>query len=591
MSRIRAIAREDVRRAFRRRLVWGAIVLLAAMFLPSTGGSAKPDLYTIQEYILLLPLDLMTFSLVVVAAVGYSAVASERIDGTARFVLGLPATRRDLVLGKLLSRVGIVVASLVVILVVANGLVYQGYGRAFLLPFWVMGGWMLVYVGVWSAVAIGYSAAFDSPYRTLAALVVTYVVFSFNFGVWRVVVRPLFSLLVTGSLDAPSYETLATAPLWLQVVERLNPLVDFWAAMRWSIQSVGPGAPTGGALPHVLGTGIFLLFGILPLLFGIRRFERADLGGEQPGFQLGDTLWRALWGTRETETARSRVSRARTRLARVRELAIADLRHTLQDWVITGALVVTLLLSGPALWSAVDASTVFTDVEVLTRIPYSLQLSIVVLGIAVGHNAIAGERTAGTDRLLLGVGVTRAEVVLGKLLSRIGIIVAMLLAILLGTELLVVTRLGQPYPGAFIALSGWTLLFATSWTVITTGISAAVASRYRSLAVIFGVYLVFGRLWDEVVLPLVAFGVTGQFSTEAFTGGADPPTWLQYSDNLNPFVALETLQDGLFELAGYGTPHTELVVPRVLYSLGVVLVFAGAAFAIGTRRFDRSDLG
>ena len=591
MNRVLAIAREDARRAFRSRLVWGAIGLLGVMFLPSTGTSATPEVHPILEYLLILPMDLMTFSLVVVAAVGYSAVVNERVTGTVRFVLGLPATRRDLVLGKLLSRVGIVVAALAVILAIANVLVFQGYGHPYLLPFWVMGGWMLAYVVVWSAVTVGYSAAFDSPYRTLGALVVTHVVFSFNFGVWSVVIRPLFALLFTGSFDPPSYETLATAPLWLRFTERLNPLVDFWAAMRWSIEFVGPGTPTGGPLPHVLGTLVFLSFGILPLVFGIRRFDRTDLGGEQSGFHMGDRLWRSLWSVRTAVTGSASIPRARTRSSRIWHLAIADLRHTLQNWVVAGALVVTLLLAGPSLWGAIDASSVFTDTQVLTRIHFSFTLPVLVLGIAVGHNAIVGERSAGTARLLLGMSITRRDLVLGKLLSRVGIVVATLLPLLLFAEALVVMRLGSPYPGAFLAWAGWTLLYAIIWTVMTVSFSAAVSSRYRSLAVTFATFLLLGRLWDLLTLPAVAFVVTGQFSAEEFVQAANPPAWFQYSDHLNPFVALGTIREGLFEATGYGTRHTDLIVPLFLYSVVISVLFAGVIFVIGGRRFYRCDLG
>ncbi|NEU57012.1 ABC transporter permease [Halorussus sp. MSC15.2] len=591
MNRVFTIAREDARRAFRSRLVWGAIGLLAVMFLPSTGSSATPDVHPILEYLLLLPIELMTFSLVVVAAVGYSAVVDERVTGTLRFVLGLPATRRDLVLGKLLSRVGIAVTALGVILVIANVLVYRGYGSPYLFPFWVMGGWMLAYVVVWSLVTIGYSAAFDSPYRTLGALVVTHIVFSFNFGVWSVVIRPLFALLFTGSLNPPSYETLATAPLWLRVTERLNPLVDFWAAMRWSIESVGPGTPTGGPLPHVLGTLVFLSFGMLPFVLGIRRFERTDLGSEQSGFHTGDRLWRSLWSVRAAVGGSVSIPRAPRRSSRVWRLATADLRHTLQNWVVAGALVVTLLLAGPSLWSRIGTSSVFTNTEVLTRIHNPFTLPVVVLGIAVGHNAVVGERSSGTGRLLLAMPVTRRDLVRGKLLSRVGIVVATLLPLVLFAEALVVTRLGSPYPGALLAWAGWTLLYAITWTAVTVGFSAAVSSRYRSLAVISATFLSFGELWDSLVLPVVGFVVTGRFSVEEFAQAANPPMWFQYADHLSPFVALDTIREGLFEATGYGTQHTDLVVPLFSYSIVVLILFAGGIFVIGERRFDRSDLG
>jgi ABC-type transport system involved in multi-copper enzyme maturation permease subunit len=563
------------------------------MFLPSTGTSARPDLYSIGEYLLLLPVDLMTFSLVVVAAVGYNAVVGERVSGTVRFVLGLPATRRDLVLGKLLSRMGVAAVALGVILVIANVLVFRGYSRPHFLAFWVMGGWMLVYVAVWSAVTVGYSAAFDSPYRTISALVVTYVVFSFNFGVWGVVVRPAFALAFTGSFDAPSYETLADAPLWLRVTERLNPLVDFWQAIRWSIEFVGPGTPTGGPLPHLLGTLVLLAFGTIPLVVGLRRFGKSDLGDGTEGFRPGDQLWRRLRGVRAILPGNG-TTNARSRASRVRLLAIADVRHALQNWVVSGALLVTLLLVGPRIWTGIDLGGIATRVQVLSDIPTLFALPILVVGIAVGHDAVTGEQRAGTVRLALGLPTTRREFLLAKLCSRVGVVVATLVPLLIFAEGLVITRLGGVYPSALIAWAGWILLFAVVWTAVAVGVSAAVSSRFRSLAVVFGTYLIFSRqvgLWDPVVRPLFAFVFTGRFSADDYTTVADPPAWFSYLDHLNPFVALNTVREGLFVATGYGTSHADVALPLFVYSVAVLLLFAVAALTVGQRRFDRRDLG
>lgn len=593
MSRALAIAGADARRAVRSRLVWGAIVLLGAMFLPSTGTSAQPDLYSIGEYLLLLPFDLMTFSLVVVAAVGYSAVVGERVSGTVRFVLGLPATRRDLVLGKLLSRMGVAVVALGAILVIANALVFRGYGRPHFLTFWVMGGWMLVYVGVWSAVTIGYSAAFDSPYRTIGALVVTYVVFSFNFGVWSVLVRPVFALAFTGSFDAPSYETLADAPLWLRVTERLNPLVDFWQATRWSIEFVGPGTPTGGPVPHLLGTLVFLAFGAIPLVVGLRRFDRTDLGDGTEGFQFGNRLWRRLRDVRAVLPGNGAAT-VRSRAGRVRLLAIVDVRHALQNWVVSGALLVTLLLVGPRLWTRIDLGGIATRVQVLSDIPTLFALPILVVGIAVGHDAVTGERTAGTLRHALSLPATRREFLLAKLCSRVSVVVATLVPLLLFAEGLVIARLGGVYLGALVAWAGWILLFAVVWTAVAVGVSAAVSSRFRSLGVIFGTYLVFSRqvgLWEPVVRPLFAFVFTGRFSADDYATAADPPAWFGYLDHLNPFVALDTVREGLFVGTGYGTRHADVALALFVYSIAVLVLFAVAALTVGARRFDRYDLG
>jgi len=595
MSRARTIARADLRHALRHRLVWGAVVLLGLMFLPSTRSIAASGHRTIGEFLLQMPFDLITYGLVVVAAVGYNAVVGERAVGTVRFVLGLPGTRRDLLLGKLLSRAAIVVFALTVILAVANVFVALGYGRLYLAPFWTMAAWMLLYGVVWSAITVGYSAAFSSQFRTLGALVVTYVAFSPNFGVWSVLVRPLFALVFTGSLDAPGYESLAAAPLWVRATERLNPLTDFWYAMQWSVEFVGPGSPAGGPLPHVVGTALFLLFGAMPLGFGYRRFRRADLGEAETGLRWGDRLWRRIHG------AAAPVTGGRLRLgpdgssARVRTLAAADLRHALQNWVVVGGVAVTLLLAGPRLWQTLDPASRYPVTEQLTDVAFTVAIPVLVLGIAVGYRAVAGERDAATARLTLGLPATRRDLVLAKLLSRVTVALAVLAALVAYTEAVVVVRFGGVYPAAFVAWAGYVLVFGVVWTSAVVGLSAAVSSRYRTLAAAFGTFLLFSPsngLWGPVVRPLIGLVFTGRLSAQGLAHSADGgPAWFRYPDHLSPFVALDRVHEGLFAAVGHAQPHMHAPPPLVLYSVAVLAAFATVPVWLGYRRFDRADLG
>ena len=593
MSRALTIAREDFRHVLRHRLVWGAVVLLGLMFLPSTRSIAASGHRTIGEFLLQMPLDLITYALVVVAAVGYNAVVGERAAGTVRFVLALPGTRRDFLFGKLLARSAVVVFALAVILAVANVFVALGYGRPYLASFWTMAGWMLLYAVVWTAVTVGYSAAFASQFRTLGALVVTYVAFSPDFGVWSVLVRPLFALVFTGSLDPPEYETLATAPLWVRATERLNPLTDFWHAMRWSVETVGPGTPTGGPLPHLLGTVVFLLFGAIPLGFGYRRFRCTDLGDDDDGPRWGVRLWRALHGA-VPSVALGRVVTGPD-AARVRTLAAEDLRHALQNWVVVGGVVVTLLLAGPQLWQTLDPASNYPLTEQLTDVQPTVVVPLLVLGIAVGYDAVVGERDAGTIRLTLGLPVTRRDVVLGKLLSRVGIVVSVLVLLIAYVEAVVVVRFGGFYPAVFLAWAGWMLAFGVVWTSVAVGLSAAVTSRYRALAGIFGTFLLFDTsvgLWGSLVRPLVGFVFTGHFSAGDLAHSADGgPVWFRYPDHLSPFVASGTVHDGLFTAVGYGAVHMDVAPLLFLYSVAVLVLFATIPVWLGYRRFAGSDLG
>ncbi|WP_255151068.1 ABC transporter permease [Halorarius halobius] len=588
MSRVLAVAREDLRHALRDRLLWGATLLLGLIFLPSTANSATSQVRPAAEHVPLLALDLLTYTLVVVAAVGYAAVVGEREAGTDRLVLGLPATRRDLVVGKLLSRTAVVVAVVGAVLVVADALFLVGYGDAHLALFWTMGAGMLAYAAVWTAVTVGYSAAFDSRYRVLGALVATYGVFGVTVNVWGVVVEPLLAVPFTGSVGVPAYET---APLWLQVVERLNPMQGFFETLQWALAAVGPGTPETGAGLALFGAGTFLAFGAVPLWVGLRRFDRADLTDGADGAGAGDRLWRAV----RRHTPRMGSGGASAGASRAWTVARADLRHAVQNWVVAGAVGLLVVLVVPDLWTGVEVSEGTTADRVVRDLPLTFLLPTLVLAVAVGYRAVVGEREAGTDRLVLGLPVTRRDLVVGKACSRVAIAVGALVPLVTVAELLVAVRLPDPHVGAFLAWGSYLLVFAAAWTAFVVGVSAAVSTRYRALATVFATYVLFSPsstgLWDLLVRPLFSMPFTGRFATPEGVHAVNVlgPVWYRYLDGLNPIVALGRMQDLLLGLAGAGPLYG--TAPLYAYSVAVVALFASLPLYVGYRRFDRADLG
>lgn len=595
MRRTLAIARTDLRRAVRDRIVWAAVVLLGLLFLPSTASITASGHRSVGDLLLTLPLDLVTFEIVVVAAVGYDAVGGERATGTVRTVLGLSATRRELVLGKLLARGAVVALAITVVLAVANVFVARGYGDPYLVPFWVMSGWMIAYGLVWTAVTIGYSAAFASRYRTLAALVGTYAVFSPSVDVWSALVRPAFALAFTGSTATPAFDGFASAPLWLRVTDRLNPLMGFFRAMQWSVAAVGPGTPTEGVAVQFFGTAVFLSFGAAGLCFGVRRFDRADLGQSGGGSSATARLRRTLGGfTPDVSLGRWR-ARSASPFGRALTVARADLRHALQNWVVAGGIALFALLVIPQLWTSLRPSTVGTAPEQVLSASDAFALPILVLGVAVGYEAIVGERESGTLRLALGLGASRRDVLLGKLGARLTLAVVALVPPLLFAQALVLTRFGDPFPLATLAVAAWLLAYALAWTAFVVGVSAAVSTRYRTLAAVFCTYLAFGPdvgLWDPVVRPLVSLLFTGNAGTyEQYVYAADSgPAWFAYTDHCNPFVALQTLRDGFVVAVGHGTEFTSAPPALVAVSAVVISLFATVPLVLGARRFSRADL-
>ncbi len=614
-----AVARADLRRLLRSRRLWAAAVLLGLMFLPSTPNTLTPDRRPIAETLLLIPFEMLALVLVLVGAVGYGAVAGERRDGTVRLLLSLPTTRRGVVLGKYLARAIGAVVVLAAVLAVANVVVARNYGSPYLAAYWTMGAWLLLYAAVWTAVAVGYSAVFATPFRAVGALAATYAVFGDRPGLWSVAVRPLAALAATGSTAVPAYESLAAAPVWLRAVERLNPLTDFWEAMSWSVRAVGPGDPVGGPLPHVLGTGLFLLFGAVPLAVGLRRFERADLGGEPDPLPLVGRLRRAaragtdalvgriaglVRATKSSSGVGADVSEADEGTdgragdgRRWRTLLAADLRHALADRIVAVGVLLAALIAVPGLLTGVRADTaeIFGISGVLTRIPGQFRLSTLVLAAVVGGRAVVAERSAGTLRFVLGTGGTRRGFARAKAASRAAVVAATLLAGLLFAEFLVFVRLGDPYPLAFLTSVVSTLWFGALWTAVALGASAATSSVYRALAAYAGFFLVFGRqfgLWGTVVQPLFGSLSGGRF--DPYAVGGDDALAFRYLDRLNPFVALDTVEEWLYAVVGHG-PEAAAVggpgLPLVAFSVIVAALFVVAPLVVGLWRFERADLG
>lgn len=587
MRRVLAYARADGARLLRTRRVWAATALLALFFLPSLPAVADPQRRPVAELLLLIPLELLTFSLVVVAAVGYGALAD---DGSVGFRLGRGGSRRELLAGTALARVAATTLALLSVLVVAWAVVAWSYGRPYALAYWTMGAWMLAYGALWTVVAVGYGAAVRSPYRAVAALAGTFVVFSSNFGVWDVVVRPLAALVATGSAAVPGYEVLSEAPVWLQVVERLNPLVDLRLALGWTLGVVGPGTPTGNPLAHALGVGVVLLFGALALAVGLRRFERADLGGGS-GSPLATRLRRALdrLGTRVAGTLGGPAGRETGPAWRT--VARAHLRHAFRSRVVLVGFGLALLLAGPPVWERTATSTVSDLDRQLVRTPQRLLFPLLVLGLVVGHGAVVGERTAGTAQLVLGTGSGRRDLLRGVFTARLALVLGTGIVLLAVAWGLATVRLGRLFPGAIVAGTVWTLASALWWASVTLAASAATRTRYRSLGVILGVFLLFSTetgLWGSLVRPLAALPLTGQFRPGLVP---DPgwPLWFQAVDTLNPLVAVETLREGLYAAAGYrsgAAPPTALVV----YGTAVLVLTCLVSLALGIRRFDRCRL-
>ncbi len=113
---------------------------------------------------------------VVALVASYLAIAGERESGGIKFLLSLPNTRRDVFLGKLASRLGIVAAGVCFMYIAAISVALTRHGA---LPAAVVFGTMLVtvvYGATFVSVAVSMSAAAASKSRAIAGAFGSYFV-------------------------------------------------------------------------------------------------------------------------------------------------------------------------------------------------------------------------------------------------------------------------------------------------------------------------------------------------------------------------------------------------------------------------------
>lgn len=286
------VARREALDVRRSRAVWTlvgvfAVVGVAAVVLPAAAfGDGLPAERSVA--FLVAPLRLVVGLTGLLA--GHAAIAGPRGGGQLKLALGLPIGRAALVVGAFVGRAVVVLAGTAVGVLAAALAMLGVYGS---LPVGALAGFGallgLLAVAV-TALAVGLSAASPSSTAAAVAAVGAFVCFEFFWGV----VPGAAHYLVEGSLPG------AVVPPWVVLLERLQPFAAFEAATELVVPraergvrlSAGGAEATGGArnladrlagaAPGYLdpwgAVGILLGWTVVPLVVGIRRFGRADLG-------------------------------------------------------------------------------------------------------------------------------------------------------------------------------------------------------------------------------------------------------------------------------------------------------------------------
>ncbi|MFC4541187.1 ABC transporter permease subunit [Halosolutus amylolyticus] len=293
------IARKDFEDAVRSRMIWAVMGVFVFLMVVISAGAASNGLAEAEPTeIIPLVANIGGQLMIPVLAllVGYMAIVGERQSGSLRVLFGLSHSRWNVFLGKLASRLGVIVVATAVACLVALGMVvamFDSFPARTLLAFSLL----TVLLGmVFTAIAVAVSAMSASRMQAMAGAIGSYVLFTLG---WHPLVAGVH-YLVEGSL--PGYEAAG----WYFFLLRLNPLEAYtqvsseladqfiWGIFGW--QGVVEDIPAetlqepnalmlsnrlGGDLPLYLqewtAVPILLLWIAIPLAIGYWRFEGADL--------------------------------------------------------------------------------------------------------------------------------------------------------------------------------------------------------------------------------------------------------------------------------------------------------------------------
>ncbi len=276
-----AIAKKDFRDAVRSRgliattvlfvlfAVGGAYASVYIGGLLGTGG----DQQTTLDLIFALQTPAGFLVPIIALLIGYGAVSGERESGSLKFLLGLPHTRRDVVLGKVLGRTAVVTVSILIGFAVGIAAIFAFTG-SFSPVEYVAFTLLTILLGfVFVCIGVGISAMTGSTTRSAIGAFGLLAVF---WLLWPILGTVLL-YFITGT-PVPQIPV----PDWYLLYNSVLPGSGYDSAITAVLGGTpGLASLTDGELPVFarpwFGFVLLALWVAVPLLIGSTRFERVDL--------------------------------------------------------------------------------------------------------------------------------------------------------------------------------------------------------------------------------------------------------------------------------------------------------------------------
>lgn len=233
-----------------------------------------------------------------------------------------------------------------------------------------------------------------------------------------------------------------------------------------------------------------------------------------------------------------------------------------------------------------------------------LRLVVGLTALLAGYGAVAGPRTGGQLKLVLGLPIRRSALVAGAFAGRAAVVVGGLFVALAAVAVGLYAAYGSVPLAPFVGLTALLGLFALAITALAVGLSAASPTRGHAAVAAVGAFVAFEFFWG--VVPGAA-----HYLVEGSLPGAIVPPWVVLLERLQPFAALEAAADlalpaadQSIRLSSSGAeaadPGTRSIgdridgpVPSYLdpwAGVATLVAWTVVPLLVGIYRFDRIDL-
>lgn len=269
-------------------------------------------------------------------------------------------------------------------------------------------------------------------------------------------------------------------------------------------------------------------------------------------------------------------------------------RRSLAIWAVaTGLAALAALIAYAASESTFSGAP--PAVETLNRLGTVLAVLLPIVALVASYKAIAQERASGGIKFLLGFPNSRLDVYVGKLASRLTIVVGIVLLMFVAAASMVATRLGSLPAGPTLGLFAVSALYAGTFVAVAVSMSALVATRGRAIASAIGAYFVLVILY---IFPMVRIPDLVRWFHHAILGYEENPELYAAVAYVSPYTAYQKTTNLVVPEELHAAPFERLFeegadLPAYLsdeFGLVVLAAWILVPTVLGYLRFQRTDL-